>query len=349
TMAMSTTAFNAAFKQSDGCLSLPTFGSVDLTRLCYTAVVVPKDGSAAFFYGAVCVQPANGTDPIDGTTAYADMQNGVFNAYVAYWNTRSNAIDVFKNGTALPNPFPGKSILGHPRFIQNVGNVPTVVAPDSAGHFWLARLNEGASSWVVVQMTDASAPFYDWNATAQLGDGKFIGTGMYSGDNYNTGVVDNLIFVYPAQRRLQPGAKVKTVLIGVSCALLGAAGGACSVPSALQTQADTNSIYASVAVANVNNSTFYPAVTFWKDTAGGGTLTLNLATINPSSLTWSISTTSVSQVPCVYGDYWGDYDGMAVYGNGTSIPLLVRYFSDSTGGTCNNGLPQHVSEYTSLP
>lgn len=351
TMAVTTTAFNAAFKQPDGCVSLATFPTIDRTRLCYTAVVVPKDGSAAFFYGAQCVQPANGTDPIDGTTAYADMQNGVFNAYVAYWNTRSNAVDVFKNGAALPNPFPGKSILGHTVFIQHVGNVPTIVAPDSAGHFWLARLNEGASSWVVVQMTDSNSPGYNWNATTQLGDGTFIRTGLYNGDNYNTGFADNLIFFYPTQRRLaQPGANLKTVQVGVLCGLLGSAGGTCTVQSGLQTSAETNAIYPSVAVANVNNgSAYYPAVTFWTDTIGGGTLTLNVATINASSFTWSIGATRVSQVPCVYQDYWGDYDGMAVYNNGSSLPLLVRYFSDSTGGTCNNGLPQHVSEYTMLP
>jgi hypothetical protein len=55
------------------------------------------------------------------------------------------------------------------------------------------------------------------------------------------------------------------------------------------------------------------------------------------------------QAPCVLHEpnatnYWGDYDSMSAFNNGSSQPALLRYLTDSTGPTCNgNGLPQHVS------
>jgi hypothetical protein len=65
----------------------------------------------------------------------------------------------------------------------------------------------------------------------------------------------------------------------------------------------------------------------------------------------NIPVTGVTEAPCPAGDYWGDYDAMTVgnnnpnaFGIGGSLAFLLRYVTDSTGGTCTaSGTPQHVT------
>jgi hypothetical protein len=55
--------------------------------------------------------------------------------------------------------------------------------------------------------------------------------------------------------------------------------------------------------------------------------------------------TGVTETPCSFGGYWGDYDALII-SNYSSFAGLDRYLTDSTHGACNPnfpGGPQHVS------
>ncbi len=98
-----------------------------------SAASVPKNG------GAASLLPNQGwcagtSTNYDGTSMTTDGSN----VYAASWsNIFFGEIHVFKNGVKLANPFDGKAMGAHPIFVKSKWGLPTVIAPDSGGHFWV--------------------------------------------------------------------------------------------------------------------------------------------------------------------------------------------------------------------
>ena len=69
-----------------------------------------------------------------------------------------------------------------------------------------------------------------------------------------------------------------------------------------------------------------------------------MARVNPTdgSLT-NFPAPGSTETPCSFSNYWGDYDQMPVANNGSSLPIMVRYLTDTTASGCVGGNPQHVS------
>ena len=87
-------------------------------------------------------------------------------------------------------------------------------------------------------------------------------------------------------------------------------------------------------------------VTYWDNNAGGSPSQLTLMAGNP--LAASSSTPLLTETPCPFKTYWGDYDEMFVQNDGLANARVWRAFTDSTarsnpGTDWSSSVPQHVS------
>jgi hypothetical protein len=322
---------------------------------CLLSVVVPKSGGAAVPYLAACF-----ADPIslDGGAVYSSPATG--NLYAAYLTTPGNIVDgsggiaVFKNFTEMATKPFGSGVIGHPVFIPHA-TVPTLVVPDNTGTFWVARLDESVGLWSKTKIGTATG-YQTMDHTSLLRNGTRIVDGLYGGDIYQTGRgIDQMIFFYPKGGVGTP--QPATRLQGVFCSFGGLV--ICSTPSSWITDASNNALFPTVAIAKVGTSDIRPTLTYLTEMAHStngpqdGSLAMAVARI--SLATNAIATTvdtKANQIPCPDKNHTiGDYDGMVVVSNGSSLPILARFFTDSTGATtCDPvGRPEHVSVYLTLP
>jgi hypothetical protein len=335
------------------CFNAKETNNIARDRACLSSVVVPKDGSPAFPYLAQCF--GSGTDRLDGGAVHVTSAG---NVYAAYFNAFRQRIDVFKNFAAIPTPFPFP-IVGHAIFVPHgggpqsvAGDVPTLIAPDASGNFWVARLSDalGTFTWFTTQITSDHA--FAWGKNVVLGNNVSISDGRYSADMYSFNGLDYIYFFYPKNNVPEGPQRLQ----GARCNFFGMFG-VCSSPSNWITDPGANALFPAVAVATVAmlpTPDFRPEMSYWSDNGSAdGTLTLNFGRIFTGSQAFTISSTGSSQTPCPRKDdgYWGDYDAMTVHNNGTLLPILVRYFTDSTAETTcsDDGLPQHVSAFLRLP
>jgi hypothetical protein len=342
-LALSDAAWGSLPKLSDGCVDPDDFdesiesGGID--RMCVQLLTIPKNGGALTGGLSNCV----GTDSYDGGQIYATPTG---NVYLATWNLDHNSIDVYKNFGSLTRVFAGgggHKMMDHPLIIPGPGGAPSVIAPDSTGHFWMTLYSESNSTWSTpVQI--ASGFVIDQDSQFKNGTSlREIGYTATWADSPGS-LLPALYFFYET-----PEASGVKRVQGVLC-LYNVGTISCAALASWITPAGVNAFMPTVASANVNG-TERDWLSYWSDRGGAsGALTLTFTNFTLTSFGSPVFTPAVQQ-PCPqdsdFGNYWGDYDKMTVLNDGTSSPSLRRYVTDSTSGTCNTttGLPQHVSSY----
>ena len=114
------------------------------------------------------------------------------------------------------------------------------------------------------------------------------------------------------------------------------------------TPSTRTALWPSVTVAHSPSySTPIPYVSYWTDLGNTtGTLTMRFGRLDSGSL---VASGSTSEVPCPKNTSWGDHDRMYVGYDNTPSATLQRPLTDSTGGACVSGNPQHVSLVSKVP
>ncbi len=315
-------------------------------RACVHPVFIPADGSPGFAlpgYGW-CVASSGGN--MDGGSLFASPSTG--KVYAAYWNVARDRVDVYQNGVAIASPFtPGVKVYGHPIFTKSKGTVtfdgyPTVIVPDSNGTFYLSRLNEQTMTWTQHELV---ADGYRWGQNVAINGGPQVRPINYTADSFSNNAEDYLWFVY--SKPADSSGKIR--LQAVRCSFIGTQTLSCTKPAAGITPAGANAFMPTLASVGVNGD-YRPWVSYWSDVFGAGNLILVMARISRGAPYDSAPLGTMTpyypgpiEQACPYGDYWGDYDSMTVWNNGSAQPTLLRYLTDSTAGPCVNGDPQHVS------
>jgi hypothetical protein len=338
-------------KQPDGCISSSTYGNSSIIdAACTTEVVVPKDGTPARFGASHCF--GFGSDAFDGGHIITTLSG---NIYAAVWNTTRGRIDVFRNRKVGPGLYSGFSffgspltnIKGHPVFVRhlipNGGNKIIVVAPDTSGIFRYREINDTNSSWSVVRPVTAG---HNWDKSVTLKNGVVIRQIGYAGQ-YVQGPGDAGTWLFFSVLNQGPGP---TRIHGAKCVPSTAFPPyECIVMPTWITPATSNTLIPALTVAFATPSSGptvqLPWLSYWDDNGSTtGDLTLMFAKIDLSNDAFTTFPTRVQQRPCPNNSYWGDYDQMLSFFNFRPNPLISRYVTDSTSGTCSAGKPQHVSE-----
>lgn len=355
TLYVSSLAVSNGLWQSAGfgnnCISESAFsdtggeGSIPMDQVCVSVASIPKNGGAATQLPGWCASNPNLNNAVnyDGTALYMQPYSG--DVYLASWNDNNGVteeIDVFKNGTLIEGPFGQQRMRGHAIFAQGFFEVvPTVIAPDENGTFWLAEqasTSDGSFSWNVGTVAAAG---FQWVPNLTLAGGQVLRQDGYAA-TIGFSTAEHLAFIYWATptspTRLQ-GARC-SLFGGVNCALL---------PNSI-TPAGSNAFLPALAYVNhfPGGDANTPWLSYWTDsTSPTGNVQLIMDKINISTGALSpFTVTGVNETPCANGTYWGDYDSMTVANNSgafLTFPSLLRYLTDSTATACNSGNPQHVS------
>jgi hypothetical protein len=344
-LAISDATWNTLPKRSDGCVDNANIvGAGFLDRACVAAVEIPKDGSAAFPGLAFCFAPLLSGGHFDGGSVTTTAAGFV---YATYWdkNSTSSRVDVFRTNdqafSALPNPFPGTSILGHSIFVKNA-SAPSLIAPDSTGTFWYTSLDETTLTWSLPAVV---ATGFSWqrNLTMQRSSTILRERGYTEPTWVSNGPSrPSLYFFYS-----KPASGALTRIQGVVCSVTNVFG--CSEVPGWGTSNLVNSFMVAMTVAIVPQppSPFprvAPWISYWSEVRTDGNLTLNWARVNGDGTLTAFADSRAVEGACPAGKYWGDYDTMTVENDLTAGAGLLRPFTDSTSAGCTaNGDPQHVS------
>jgi hypothetical protein len=338
-----------SFAQGNNCIAQSLADQIEPDKACVQIVDIPKDGSAATGGLAACFG-ADDAEDVDGGSIYITPTH--LNLYAALWrdpNTTNERIDVYKNYTLLANPFPGKTMEGHPYFVKKSGDQPALIAPDSTRRFWFTSFNETSGSWSTP--AQIASGFY-WGAVVVLQNGKHIRSRGYTAAWSPFSLAIGIPQLYFFYRKPRDTFANVTRIQGVGCTFLTPNSPTCGPVTNWITPAQRNAVVPAVTVATVNGVE-HNWLSYWDDQfSASGNLTLTFAQFgNDGSFT--PSATSATQQPCLMSafDYWGDYDDMVVTNDGTASPSLARFVTDSTGATCNStdGIPQHVSRVNKTP
>ena len=356
TLAISDATWNAAPKQSDGCVSYSDlYNNVTVDRGCITSVRIPKDGSAAIDMtsngGAICFSGLGGE--IDGGALYRSAATA--NIYTAWWNVTRGKIEVFKNGVQLGLPFSivtdgGYTMVNHPIFASSKptatkDELPTVIAPDNFGRFWLSRYDEQKNTWTTAQLTGSGT--YSEDEVTLKGTTTTIRHIGYTAETFTENGLNYLYFFYSTKK---DSSGIKR-LQGATCTFVGASTHDCNVLGSGITPGNASAFLPALAAVSVSGGSYHPWLSYWTDNVNpAGTVQMVMARVD--RVTGSMTRYPVGGVetPCPRGlsgtpDYWGDYDTLSIVSQGSSQPSLVRYLTDSTASTCqvNAGNPQHIS------
>jgi hypothetical protein len=345
-IAISDATWNGLTKRTDGCAdNAVVVPAANIDRGCVSAVEIPKSGAAASMGLAFCVAPQV-SGQFDGGSVWTGS-NGYL--YAAYWNAKTTVrrVEVFRTNaqafTALAVPFPGMSILGHPKFVQGSNGGPALIAPDSGGTFWFTAFNETTLTWSTPAFV---ASGFSWQRPITLKDGKTLREVGYWATWFSSGPSpSSLLFFFE-----KPGTGTFTRLQGVACGTIPSLG--CSEMPGWTTSTTANAFMAGIAVAHIPQPPSpYPRVapwlSYWNDSArSDGQVTMRWAALNfAGSGSLTLIDLGTTERPCGAGLYWGDYDQMAVDNDFSASATVLRPFTDSTAATCNTstGDPQHVS------
>lgn len=345
TLASSTTQWNAA-TNSTNCVSDTAYhDDIHRDKLCVIPVRIPKTGGGTATVESVVCTPSTSTHNYDGTaiTAVPQVANGVttWTPYLASWASEPSdagtTLNFYKlSGSSLiqrANPLSTKAIKGHPIFVKGQF---ALIAPDSSGTFWFTTFNDAMNTWAP-PITMGSG--FTWNQPMALG--------MRGGKEYAAINVPS-----------PSGPSTTYLFFRGGSNLFGMArqsgGGSSGLFQALNVSG--NPFHPAVAVATIPStqpntpSTFKAMLTYWLPTS----LTqaqMHVTWIGKSNLA------KATETPCLLGEYWGDYDEMAVQNDGTASPTFWRFATDSTKTTCSppaNGdwspnVVQHVSGFSLAP
>jgi hypothetical protein len=339
---------NAAWGNANNCLSfLP-----NPDQACLTAVAIPADGSAASILSQYTTcYPAPYASLDGGSLFWSTATGAVYSAYyqITDPNGQYGKIAVYKNGAFLGYPFTSLDVafLGHPKFMQKgqYDSIPTVVAPDQYGYFWLSRYDETKGTWTVASMTSPPNAPYQWSEDTPIRGGRAVRGEGFAGDFYqeHSGGQDFMWMFYETKVSVYGTKRLQ----GVRCVFAGTATIECDSPTGSLTPSGANAFMPTVAAVNVQGRTtdigYRPWLAYWTD-IGSGQIEMVMAKVNRQDgtlTTYPLST--IVEKPCTSSNDWGDFDSMTVWNNGSSQPTLLRYLTDTSAGTCRGDQPNHIS------
>lgn len=334
-LAVSTAHWNG-IAGANGCAVKSTLPQNVIDQICEQDVLLPKSGGAAIPSAPVCFTLMGNSD----SSLLARTGVGL---YLATWNFQFNSIDVYT--VSAPHfagqPFPGKTMTGHPVAVKTTDGSFSIVAPDGNDQIWYTALDESTGNW--------STPF-------------LIG-GAYTGLESNNVTLSNSTVL--RQRGLDaawgffPTGQVLNVVYSsdVTGTTPGLVKYTCSASAATLISCsktwDTGtaktllpSIVTATKVVSGRLSSVRTFVSYWQDVGGAAPLQLYYRQdfTAPTAV-------GGAQNPCPQTiHYWGDYDEMFVYNNFTASPMVNRPFTDSSDGACTTNsttgeiVPQHVSD-----
>lgn len=345
-MGVSTSKWNSVVP-AGSCLR----GGITPDVLCENAVFIPADGSAASVLTPFSSCSAHlTTDTFDGTSMYWNSTA----LYMTSVNKTLGRVDVYANGVPVPAPpfagLSGVTFTGHAIFPKShtSDSIPTVIAPDTNGFFWLARYDEQQKKWTTAPLTtSATSPPFGWGESANLNGGASIHDRGYTADYYQAapGDTDNLWFFYETKLSVYGTKRLQ----GVRCTFSGVNTIGCTTLPGALTPAGSNAILPSVISVNVENrptdTGYRPWLSYWTDATSPGNVAMIMAKVDRSTGALTAFPAGPDETPCPRSDgYWGEYDSMTVLNNGSSQPGLLRYLTDSTASNCQpGGGPMHVS------
>ncbi|HLK41295.1 MAG TPA: hypothetical protein VKU41_31305 [Polyangiaceae bacterium] len=318
---------------------------------CLTAVAIPADGSAASILSQYTTCYPAQVGGLDGGSLFWSTATG--NVYSAHYQQANPYTDnfgkivVYKNGVFLGYPFGSTLFLGHAKFMQTGGfdSIPTVVAPDTNGYFWVARYDETGGTWTVNSVTSAPGAPFKWEEDTPIRGGTAVRGEQFAGDFYQEfkGGEDFMWMFYETKVSAYGTKRLQ----GVRCVFYGVNVIECDSPVGSLTPSGANAFMPSVAAVNVqgrqNDIGYRPWLSYWTD-IGGGQVQMVMAKV--SRMDGTLTTyplQGITETPCPYEDDWGDYDSFTVWNNGSSQPTLLRYLTDTTAQACNGGASNHIS------
>jgi hypothetical protein len=258
----------------------------------------------------------------DGGAVVATATGKIFSAFLDVGATQ---IDVWRTDTATsaiymtPDPFPGKTMVSHPRMRFNDG-VIYLMAADLSNNLWMTSYVSGAWKTPVLVASNIAQ-----NMSAILSNDVEIRQG--SGFDFSA-------YLIPFDSSPQLAFVITTDVGGKSVLRSGSCSPSGSSWTCGLTAGSTNTTVDCFAPA-IATTTYSPGfgavglstkITYQRAKTVEGQVALY---VSP----WDFSAAQrlgSYQIPCPdFRGYWGDYDSMAVGEDG-----FHRVFSDSTGGTC---------------
>jgi hypothetical protein len=345
-LAVSDDAWKVTDKGTDGCaITRSDLGTVldyggHWNRGCVTTVDIPKDSGAATVRGGDCMGPSGTT-----TAFYAATVNQVgSNVYAAFTSAITGGIEVYRQmGSGayaqIVSPFVGKSTSDPPVFARGDAKAISLVMHEIGHDFWFSRFGEVSGTWSTPAFVDSGGSY---STLVTLRNGVSIFQRGFDAHWKTGGPSPQLLFF--TTHNLPNGS---TRLRGSSCNTVPSF--VCSHVAGWVTPSTRTVLLPSLTVVHNPNltPTIVPYVSYWSDLGSTtGKLTMRFGRLDNGSL---VASGGATQVPCPTNSDWGDHDGMYVVNDNAPGATLRRPLTDSTGGACVNGDPQHVSLVSKAP
>ena len=323
-------------------------------QVCVMNATIPKNGGAATLGTPWC---SNTGFDFDGTALQVTTTNAGQNVYVSSMDLLTDTAHVWQVGQSseLPNPFPNASIVDHvimPRSQASLSlesSYVTVVAPDNKGNFQIGRLNISKTNpqWGTTQVA-APGCACNGNQAVTIAGGQVLRELGYTVDTWPAFGLDFMWLFYPTTN--SAGFFQEQ---GIQCEFLDVVNVSCTSEPAVATPSNSNAYLPTVAFNNFGG-TGTGWLSYWSDaTSPTGNLQMVMTQIvqpnlfNPPTGVVNFPLNGVTETPCGVpsenGGYWGDYDGFTIANSLSFSPSLFRYLTDSTSGTCDGGVPAHIS------
>lgn len=302
--------------------------SGDNTYIGGACIARSSDGGQNFSVSAADCVHDTGYSFYDGSDITGTTPTGPVVA--AFNNTVLKTIDVWVASsttgtfTQAANPFPGKTIIAHPR-LRSLGNAVLLIAPDTSGNLWLQVYSSGAWASAANGFPKLAGTSYNDATALTLGTQTLRRGAQYDLVNSPSTVSAGGVIVFYSRFNSGHGT-----LSGTYCSNSATT---CTL-NEWSVDPGVNVFHpalGSVQQGNPGGAGTFNVLTWMQQTSGANVALYSNNLTSLGALTGRSESGTTQICPDTRG-YWGDYDThMAVWPRSyPSKPMFWRSFADST-------------------